>query len=1203
MRLCATCALLGLLFVTAIAATGSLQTLVRPDKGSTVTVSTPLPPDQCAVCTVGGVNDTQVSCRSSLPLKPEEEVKLLFNCSQPLEKSYAVTISRTIDCTKDLCSPTTIGTQPTILPELIRTLTWEVQAPPKTVVRLDVLGEGLVEASQPCPTGFRYSVSISKTNPKGPTRYCRGGSVTHLDLLNEGVVALQVDPKAVVDQFLFKASAGPLKGRTEVITIDSSTTVVLSRDPAAPECDVCSAEGSTSNCSPTTKTLTNVHNLSLDFSCQQPQDVYTATVQRKIGCTTTSCSPAVAQVDPNLFKAFQRTLKWDISVPERTVLTLDFAGDGLKEVSGAGDCPGRYQYSLSTTKSDGSIKSSSYCTGGTVSQLDLQGATTVTVDVPKDGDLAQTAFSVRAAPRGSRTIPVTPEPKTTIFISRAVSEPDCSVCVRTAKPTCDPRRAKITDPGNISVEFTCPQPQHIYTVEINRAITCKSFSCSGDIVQAESPLFQDFNRTFTWDLKVVSPQSFQLDFSGTGMRQIPREETCPDEHTYSVVIYLHTGPADIGTFCKGGPVTTVLAPYKGRVTLQVPANRKVDPVDFKLNVGPETSMLAIVTVNLPRGVSDTDILTPNYPGGLPDAQQMQWNFTVPGMHNYTVQFLQSTAPECVAGDVEVEYQRDGRRPSKLTLTDPQPKHQQDNFNMVLRNCQTNTTLQGLSLRYRVSVMRSGHPVLCTVDLSKRAALSLRIENTGSDPYCEMRINSTVAERLIVAAGTTASLSFLDCPKEDVRLTASDVTECPNVSTCPTIPLSVPTLDSCLPMRLHSFTWNIRVPVDSTAELAAPTGSLRQALPGQECNPADSLNLADEDGISVGDYCYGGVIQKVQVHTNISVTARSRDFSKTSGPFLNVSFSQEISETIIYRVSPTASSPTLLATPNWPEAMVSFSSVSWIVDVPSRYQANVQFVNVSQPKCQDGHTSITVKQLGSEKELLALREDSPPVGNLSVPGSFYLTMSNCMSEEGHFGAAARIVLQETSNLLAIILGVVGALLLLLIVLVVICVIKKKKKGLNRDSSIFMGKGNVFRPSDNHFPKTRSEDPHIYTSIDDTMVYSHALGDAGYADGMPDHFKGAPVDSYRTFTGPTALPEIKEPDLEPEMDLYKPFLEPPQTFIPSRPRTPIDRQDSLGFQDRRMMDNGLFTFKSTGEINTIQLTDFESEPRLQTSEESF
>ena len=65
-------------------------------------------------------------------------------------------------------------------------------------------------------------------------------------------------------------------------------------------------------------------------------------------------------------------------------------------------------------------------------------------------------------------------------------------------------------------------------------------------------------------------------------------------------------------------------------------------------------------------------------------------------------------------------------------------------------------------------------VLCTVDLTKRQGVSLQIEKVGSDPYCEMSINSKVVEKINVAPGTKASLSFLDCPKEEVRLTASEV---------------------------------------------------------------------------------------------------------------------------------------------------------------------------------------------------------------------------------------------------------------------------------------------------------------------------------------------------------------------------------------------------------------------------------------------
>lgn len=68
-----------------------------------------------------------------------------------------------------------------------------------------------------------------------------------------------------------------------VVTVASGTTVVVSRDPNEPECEVCSADGSTPNCSPTEKTLSNVEKLSLEFSCQKPQEVYSMKMKTKIG--------------------------------------------------------------------------------------------------------------------------------------------------------------------------------------------------------------------------------------------------------------------------------------------------------------------------------------------------------------------------------------------------------------------------------------------------------------------------------------------------------------------------------------------------------------------------------------------------------------------------------------------------------------------------------------------------------------------------------------------------------------------------------------------------------------------------------------------------------------------------------------------------------------------------------------------------------
>ena len=123
------------------------------------------------------------------------------------------------------------------------------------------------------------------------------------------------------------------------------------------------------------------------------------------------------------------------------------------------------------------------------------------------------------------------------------------------------------------------------------------------------------------------------------------------------------------------------------------------------------------------------------------------------------------------------------------------------------------------------------------------------------------------------------------------------TDCKNVSLCPSIRLGLPKLVSCLPMPLHSFTWHIDVPQDGTVNLVSPTGSFQQSLPDQKCNRPVLFNVAERDGYTLGDFCFPGIIQKIQANANISITVRandiSNDISKIKGPFPNVSFSQEI----------------------------------------------------------------------------------------------------------------------------------------------------------------------------------------------------------------------------------------------------------------------------------------------------------------------
>ncbi|KAK6323581.1 CUB domain-containing protein 1-like [Coregonus clupeaformis] len=990
---------------------------------------------------------------------------------------------------------------------------------------------------------------------------------------------------------------------------DKDATVTVSSSLFLPleQCSVCTvsgAENDTQTACHSSLTLVPDEDVTLLFNCTEPpQSAFVILIHRKIECTNDTCSPAAGAAQPSLFSEFIRTLVWGLSVPEKTVLSLDFPGDRLKEMTESELCQDGYQYTVTRTSTEGEVKTQTYCRNGLVAHLHIPSQATVSLQVQKGREVDSSVFTATAKPikKQSRMISVTPEPDTIVTISRDTKAKECSVCVGEG-PTCNPKELVLRTARNTSVKFTCPQPQDVFSVQINREIDCTEIACTGNIVQAESSLFPDFNRSFTWDLKVPPGLAFQLDFPSPGMRQIPPSETCPDEHTYTIITYQRTGPTTIGIFCPDGTITTVQVLYKGRVSLQVPGDRKLEPLDFKVTVGPEIKMLAVVKANLPRGVSDTDFFSANYPRGFPDDDLMRWDFTVPGMHNYTVNFLNHTESFCRKKEVMVMYHKaHGKVGIQKTLVDTQPTHRQGSFTMTLFNCETDRTKPGLSLNFRVSVMRSGHPVVCTVNPSEEEGPVLHIEKRGSDPYCEMRKNSVIQEKITVPSGTKARLSFLDCPSEDLRLTARKTIGCQSLDSCSVSGtlLTVPKMPTCLPTLLQSFTWHLIIPVYGTVDLLSPTGNLRQSLPGQECNGSVSLHVAEGDGSSIGYFCSEGSIRKVQVHSNVSVTATAKDLSLIQGPFLNVSFSEKISDSIIYTVQPRMGSPALLATPNWPSGMKPYSTVSWIINLPGHLQADLLLTNISQPKCGQGHTFIKVQTLGSPEEILSRREDKESEDKLMVPESFYLNMSNCMPEDGHFSVLSKVTLQKTSKLLMSgILGAVGAvLLLMIIVLTVVClVLRKKKRKMVNEASIYIGKGNIFIPGDSVFPKSRSDnESHVYASIEDTMVYSHLLREPSYVGTIQDHFQGQPVDTYRTFMAlQDGVPEITEtaadhePELVPEKDMYRSFLDPSETFIPSRPRTPIDRQDSMGFMDRRMVDNELYTFKSTGDINTIRLS---------------
>uniref|UniRef100_UPI0037E79262 CUB domain-containing protein 1a isoform X1 n=1 Tax=Semicossyphus pulcher TaxID=241346 RepID=UPI0037E79262 len=763
---------------------------------------------------------------------------------------------------------------------------------------------------------------------------------------------------------------------------------------------------------------------------------------------------------------------------------------------------------------------------------------------------------------GVLKLTVTPDRGTTFNISSSQSK-GCQVC--TGPGRCSTSQL-LKENSRVSLEFKCSKPQDVFNVEVVRNIECTTKSCSSNIVQADYgslPLL-DFNRKFTWNLKASSLKAFKIDFNNMGLRQINSSGRCLDRHSYTLQASQTTGNVAVGKYCRTGPIHSTQILNQGSFSLEVPAGQKLQSGQFDVSIGDEIKSLAKITVILTKGTPSAELLSPNYPDSFPDDDVVEWYFQVPDKHKATVQFLNLMQPHCLKKEAALEYHSTGRRAVVLNLSEPQSEQYQGDFSLTLRNCEMDRRRAGspgLAVNMKVSSLSKSSPeVSCKVDVKKMEGLSLYIEKLKPTSDCKMKINSVLKEKITVTSNS--NLSFQDCLPEDVQVFATRVIECSRLKDCPKTPVRLtctPAMPPCLPAPLSRVTWTLRPPQGGTVELTSPTGPLKQSLPGQPCNESILIKAAEDDGTTIGHFCPQGNIQKIQMHTNVSihVSGFGLKASRTSVKHvLEARFKEEISDRYIFNVAPKKDTPILLATPGWPVGMKSDSTVSWIVSVPPKMEAHLMFANVSQPKCKSHHTSIKVRRVSRLEEDYSRREDEEHETEITVSESFYLNMSSCITEQGDFSVITKITLQKCQNLLlTIILSVVAALLVIfVIVLVVVCVvIRKKKKKLDHQVSIYNPNGTSFLPGQNGFPKTREDnESHVYASIEDTLVYTHLLR-KGREIGVYGDF-----DTYRPFAGHSdsqkPLVSKDSSDNDAQVGTYRPFQFPSQQAPPLPVRPP-------------------------------------------------
>ncbi|KAK0140712.1 CUB domain-containing protein 1 [Merluccius polli] len=355
---------------------------------------------------------------------------------------------------------------------------------------------------------------------------------------------------------------------------------------------------------------------------------------------------------------------------------------------------------------------------------------------------------------------------------------ECLICTGTGQRQICKGSVLLRDSGSVAVEFRCPRPEDAIHVDIQRSIDCTTQSCNGEIVAKEPDPFGGFNRTFVWTLKAVEPKAFRIDFTKTGLTQIPPSQACPDHQTFALQA---AGKVAVGTYCRTGPIGEAQVLNQGTFSLHVPAKEKLQAAHFSVSVGENIKSLARIKVVLPAAGSASppvELLSPNYPESFPDDDVVEWEFEVPSKHSAAVRVVNHTQPACRKKETGVEYHGVGRQALVLGLADPQPAKTLQNFTLTLRNCEmvpTRGTPHGLTARFSVSAARAGGAsVSCNVDLRQKQGLSLVLEKIRPGSGCEMRKGSAATGKITLKPNEVAQLSFLDCSEEDVRVTATRV---------------------------------------------------------------------------------------------------------------------------------------------------------------------------------------------------------------------------------------------------------------------------------------------------------------------------------------------------------------------------------------------------------------------------------------------
>uniref|UniRef100_A0A671S8H7 CUB domain-containing protein 1-like n=1 Tax=Sinocyclocheilus anshuiensis TaxID=1608454 RepID=A0A671S8H7_9TELE len=112
----------------------------------------------------------------------------------------------------------------------------------------------------------------------------------------------------------------------------------------------------------------------LDFSCSQPENVFTVQIIRDNGEMIYNIEPK----EYNAFQKFNRTFIWNLKPPAtKSCLHLNFSSTGLRQIQPTDSCPDKHVYMLAVEN----VSIGRFCPNGTIRQVDVRNTGKLSLEV------------------------------------------------------------------------------------------------------------------------------------------------------------------------------------------------------------------------------------------------------------------------------------------------------------------------------------------------------------------------------------------------------------------------------------------------------------------------------------------------------------------------------------------------------------------------------------------------------------------------------------------------------------------------------------------------------------------------------------------------------------------------------------------------------------------------------------------------------